>query len=237
MPLHMRIAVLTIAALACAAPAWATATISVAPIPSPVSGTVTIAVTVTGLVKPGLVRINIDGTPLATCPKSPCVAAWNSATVADGAHTIKVKAWNGIGVLKATQIVSVVVDNQPDVGGASPTIAGCRVFPPDNPWNTDISSRPIHPNAANFIAAIGSGNLHPDFGDIYGIPFTTVPGTQPRVPVSFFFDDESDPGPYPIPLDAPVEGGSDRHVLVLDRDHCVLYEMYDAERAGSGWSA
>jgi hypothetical protein len=64
-----------------------------------------------------------------------------------------------------------------------------------------------------------------------------VPGTQPRVPVSFHYDDESDPGPYPIPPDAPVEGGSDRHVLVLDRDRCVLYEMFDAERSGSGWAA
>jgi hypothetical protein len=121
--------------------------------------------------------------------------------------------------------------------GPGPRFGDCPVFPPDNAWNTDISAYPVHPNSANFLAAIGGGNLHPDFGDVYGIPFNVVPGDQPRVPIDFYYPDESDPGPYPIPPDARIEGGGDRHILAIDRDHCVLYEVYDAQPAGGGWEA
>ena len=90
--------------------------------------------------------------------------------------------------------------------------------------------------------------LHPDFGTVYqgrpsGIPYVVVPGTQPRVPVKFEYADESDPGPYPIPPDAPIEGGpdgeGDRHILVIDRDGGKLYELFAARpaRDGSGWEA
>ena len=98
--------------------------------------------------------------------------------------------------------------------GADASIAGKQVFPPDNPWNTDISSQPVDPNSANLIASIGlSAGLHPDFGTVWdgapnGIPYVVVAGTQPRVPVSFDYADESDPGPYPIPPAAPIEGGA-----------------------------
>ena len=78
--------------------------------------------------------------------------------------------------------------------------------------------------------------MHPDVGSIYGIPYVEVPATQPRVPVTFDYADESDPGPYPIPPDAPVEGGSDRHVLVLDRQSCRLWELYDASTGDGGRS-
>ena len=65
-----------------------------------------------------------------------------------------------------------------------------------------------------------------------GIPYVVVPGTQKKVPVTFKYADESDPGPYPIPPDAPIEGGpkgdGDRHVLVLDRDNWMLYELFNA---------
>ena len=71
----------------------------------------------------------------------------------------------------------------------------------------------------------------------YGIPFVSVPAGQPLVPVSFDVADESDPGPYPIPPDAPVEGGGDRHVLVVRQGDCKLFELYAAERAGAGWNA
>jgi hypothetical protein len=83
--------------------------------------------------------------------------------------------------------------------------------------------------------------LHPDFGSNpeYGIPYVTVPGSQPKVPVSFEYADESDPGPYPIPKDAPIEGGpngdGDRHILVVDRDNCVLYETFDSHPDGAGF--
>lgn len=136
--------------------------------------------------------------------------------------------------------------------GATPQIAGCAVFPHDNIWNTPIDSLPVHPNSAAYIAAIGlNDNVHADFGSgvwppgsdsPIGIPFTTVPGSQPDVAVTFAYDDESDPGPYPIPPDAPIEGGpssdGDRHVLVLDEDNCLLYELFDAFPQGDGsWTA
>ena len=134
-----------------------------------------------------------------------------------------------------------------DAGG--PTLAGCPMFPADNPWNQDISSLQVHPNSADYIARINStGNkyLHADFGSFlgYGIPYTVVPGTQPLVPITFDeYGDESDPGPYPIPPDAPIEGGTDstgdRHVLVLNSGECKLYELYHArqDQSGPGWTA
>ena len=107
----------------------------------------------------------------------------------------------------------------------------------------DVSALPVHANSANYIASIGSTTkLHADFGGdgAYGIPYITVPGTQPLVPVAFnAYGDESDPGPYPIPLDAPIEGDGvgDAHVLAVDRDNCKLYELYAASAGPSGWTA
>ena len=92
----------------------------------------------------------------------------------------------------------------------------------------------------NTVLSGGNKNLHPDFGGggAYGIPYITVPGTQPMVPVNFTdYGDESDPGPYPIPLDAPIEGGGDRHVLAIDRDRCKLYELFAATPRGTRWDA
>ncbi len=124
-----------------------------------------------------------------------------------------------------------------------PSISGCRIFPADNSWNRDISNDPMDPNSQNYIAHMSGATkfLHPDFGSnpSYGIPFIVVPGTQPEVPVAFDYADESDPGPYPIPPDAPIEGGAassgDRHVLVLQKDSCMLYETYDSHYVGPGW--
>ena len=131
----------------------------------------------------------------------------------------------------------------------SPSLGGRRPFPPDNPWNTDVSAAPVDPNSDALIASIGlDTGLHPDFGTLYdgrpiGIPYTVVGGDQPRVPVTFEYDDESDPGPYPIPPDALIEGGpdadGDRHVLVVDRDHWMLYELFNARPrdGGARWEA
>lgn len=128
-------------------------------------------------------------------------------------------------------------------------LEGCSVFPADNPWNTDISTAPVHPNSDNFIDSIGrSTTLHPDFGTEWesspiGIPYTSVKRDQAKVEVSFDYGDESDPGPYPIPPDAPIEGGADsdgdRHVLVVDTDDCMLYELFGAHPVGGGasWQA
>jgi hypothetical protein len=121
---------------------------------------------------------------------------------------------------------------------------GCPLFPADNALNRDISHAPVDPNSANYIAAIGaSGHLHADFGTnpSYGIPYTVVGSQQPRVPIRFSeFGEESEPGPYPVPANAPVEGGGeagDRHVLVLQRNACKVYELYSAQRQGAGWQA
>jgi hypothetical protein len=107
-----------------------------------------------------------------------------------------------------------------------------------------VSTLPVDANSANYLAAIAAtgGNqfLHADFGGggAYGIPYVTVPGTQAGVPVGFVaYGDESDPGPYPIPLGAPIEGGSDRHVLAVDRDRCKLYELYAAVAGSDHWEA
>jgi hypothetical protein len=128
-------------------------------------------------------------------------------------------------------------------GDQNGSLGSCAVFPADNAWNTDVSNAPVHANSANYIDNIlanGGDFLHADFGGggVYGIPYVTVAGSQPMVPTTFFdWPEESDPGPYPIPLQAPVEGGSDHHVLTIDRDHCVLYELFNASRSGSGWAA
>ena len=102
------------------------------------------------------------------------------------------------------------------VNPPGPTLGGCPMFPADNAWNQDVSHQPLHPRSAQIIAQIqadGLDNLHPDFGENpdYGIPFVVVPATQPLVPITYTaYGDESDPGPFPIPLDAPVEGGGRR---------------------------
>jgi hypothetical protein len=100
----------------------------------------------------------------------------------------------------------------------------------------------VHPRSNAYIAAISRSatHLHADFGGngAYGIPFRTVPRTQKKVPIRITdYPDESDRGPYPIPLNAPVEQGSDRHVLTLQRGTCRLYELFNARRAAGGWAA
>jgi hypothetical protein len=137
----------------------------------------------------------------------------------------------------------------PDLGpGAS--LHGRQLFPSDNPWNQDVSGLTVDPNSANLIASIGlNTGLHPDFGTVYngapnGIPYVVVAGAQPRVPISYTaYGDESDPGPYPVPPSAPIEGGpnstGDRHVLVIDRDNWKLYELGYAFpiNNGTSWNA
>jgi hypothetical protein len=128
----------------------------------------------------------------------------------------------------------------------------CDVFLANNIWNTPVDQLPLDANSRDYIDSIGStSSLHPDFGSgtwpegsdsPIGIPYVLVPGTQPKVPVKFTYKDESDPGPYPIPENPPIEGGprskGDRHILVIDTDNCRLYELFAAyPQAGGGWSA
>jgi hypothetical protein len=150
-----------------------------------------------------------------------------------------------------TTIDQTVVKDQPpatpDSGGTGPTIAGCPVFPATSPWNTEISGAAVDPNSAAIIAAInasGGQYVHPDFSSTAGwnppygagIPYVVVPGTQPKVCTTFQYASESDPGPYPIPANPPIEGGpsstGDRHILVIDKDNCKLYETF-----ASSWNA
>ncbi len=134
--------------------------------------------------------------------------------------------------------------------GAGADLNGAMPFPADNAWNTDISAAPRDPNSDAIIASIGLDiGLRNDFGSgtwngsPIGIPYVVVPGTQPPVPIVFTdYGYQSDPGPYPVPADAPIEGGpassGDRHVLVIDRDHARLYEMGNAYPLGGGaWQA
>ena len=131
----------------------------------------------------------------------------------------------------------------------APSLAGCPVFPANNVWNTPVDHLSVDANSFAYVTTIGSATgVHPDFGAALwdggpiGIPYTLVPGNQPRVGVSFEYADESDPGPYPIPPDALIEGGNnstgDRHVLVLDRQRCVLYETFSSYPQPDGsWQA
>jgi hypothetical protein len=145
-----------------------------------------------------------------------------------------------------TAAIRAAAAPRPDLGpGAS--LRGRRPFPASDPWNTRVDRAPVDPRSAALIASIGrTDHLHPDFGadwdgGPFGIPYVVVGGTQKRVPVSFGYAGESDPGPYPVPRNAPVEGGpdsdGDRHVIVVDRDRWKLYELYAAYPAGSGWRA
>jgi len=144
-------------------------------------------------------------------------------------------------------------NTSPPPNNAVVTVGGCQLFPGDNAWNRDVSADPVDPASDALLAQMSPDNaLHLDLGtteEFYGIPFTVVPASQPLVPISYGTDgadysDESDPGPMPIPLDVPIEGGStsapnpasgDRHVLVVQQGSCVLYELYNTVRTGSGF--
>jgi hypothetical protein len=129
--------------------------------------------------------------------------------------------------------------------GDGPTIGGCPLFPADHIWNTPVEGLPIHPRSGAYIASIGADTgFHPDFGsgewegEPIGIPVTLVDGSRvDPAEVEFYYPDESDPGPYPIPDEPLIEGGGDRHILLVDTADCTLYELYDMEQGGNGsWS-
>src|SRR5256886_16978734 len=161
-------------------------------------------------------------------------------------------------------IASAAIAQSPQRGGALPQ--PLPLFPPGNWWNADISAAPADPNSSAFIADVGTTRgMHPDFGGdsgdssapIYGMPYIVVAGSQPLVPVTFDYADESDvaapgrPPGYPIPEEAKtqqkwIEGGlagndpnadGDRHMLLVDRDNRMLYELYALHWTGSQWTA
>src|ERR1700722_14208203 len=126
------------------------------------------------------------------------------------------------------------------------------IFPSDNSWNQDISAAAVDPNSSQILSSYSSSGLKADFGSglwdnaPIGIPFVVVCGNQKKVSIVFRangydgnYGDESDPGPYPVPLNAPIEGNGqgDSHVLVVDKDNDILYELYNASVNGDHWEA
>lgn len=186
------------------------------------------------------------------------IAATNFA-VAAAVSTHQAKVWLVAGWLL---VIAVAVldsrarcDQQPpakgEPGPRPPTLktqwGDVEIFPADSPWNKDIRRLPVDRLSADYMNSIGGETaLHPDFGTVWqgapnGIPFCVVGPDQPLVPVEFQYADESDPGPYPIPRDAPIEGGpkatGDRHVIVIDAGRRRLYETFAAWPQGTGWRA
>jgi RNA polymerase sigma factor (sigma-70 family) len=153
----------------------------------------------------------------------------------------------GAGVVAAWPRANVSVSAPAPQAHLSSSLGGWRPFPDDNAWNEVIAAAPVDPNSDTLIASIGLDKpLHANFGawkdgEPWGIPYVVVSGSQPRVPIRLVGDtDESDPGPYPIPPDAPIEGNPKfdlRRVVVIDRDNGKLYEFNGAYREGRRWRA
>jgi len=136
-------------------------------------------------------------------------------------------------------------DSSLPVQSLSPLIGPCQIFPQDNYWNTPINNLPIHPMSAAWINTIGATkNFHMDFGSgtwnggPIGIPYNVVSGAATtKYTVDFYYPNESDIGPYPIPSNPKIEYGSDHHILTIDTDTCKLYEIYDAQKTNGKWFA
>lgn len=168
------------------------------------------------------VRADADGVAFVDLPKPADGTAWQAVVAAGAASRLsQVRTW---------------------------TPLACEIFPTNNPWNTDISAYPLHARSTAFVDSVGrTTRLHADFGTFWagapnGIPFVEVEGDQALVPIGFGYSSESDPGPYPIPPDPPIEGGpqgnGDRHVLVVDRDACELWETWNTWPLPNGnWTA
>jgi hypothetical protein len=127
---------------------------------------------------------------------------------------------------------------------AAAAVAGCPVFPASSPWNQRVDTLPLDPRSAQMVGAISATDtVHPDFGagryegHPIGIPFQTVARNARKTRVSFDYADESDKGPYPIPAHPRIEGGGDRHMLLVQRGTCRLYELFAAETRGRRWHA
>jgi hypothetical protein len=136
-----------------------------------------------------------------------------------------------VGLVLLAAVLGAAASGNPVEGAPA-----CPLFPAGNPWNQRVDRLPVARQSPTFVKSMGVfDTLHADFT----IPYTTVGKSQRKVPVRFFYRRESDPGPYPVPADAPIEPGRDRHVIVVERDSCRLYELYKAYRANGGkrWRA
>ena len=156
--------------------------------------------------------------------------------------------------ISGTVLPDLIFDNSFETSN-TPEIANCQILPSDNIWNTAIDSFPVHPNNSSYIASVGANTpLHSDFGTSWqgvdiGIPYTLIAQNQTTVPIEFLYWDESDlntgscniggasdKGCYPIPVNPNIEGGSDKHILMLQENTCMLYEIFNAQYDGSAWT-
>lgn len=178
---------------------------------------------------------------------------WTRATTTLAAgtwvDTITVTAAGAAG--SPITIHDTIVVNATTPGGTRPDLGlnaslhGKRIFPENDPWNRRVDADPVDPNSTAILSRIGlTRGIHPDFGadegngQPFGIPYIVVPDDQPRKTVRFDYDDESDPGPYPIPPNPPIEPAGDQHLLVITRDAWILWELYLLEpAAGDTWDA
>lgn len=143
-----------------------------------------------------------------------------------------------------TTVPTEITTTEPTVSSGGPAIANCPIFPADNYWNTPIDSLPTHPQSDAWIDSIGRDeSLHMDFGSgeyeggLLGIPYDVVSGsTVTNYSPEFYYADESDTDPYPIPDNPSIEAGSDHHIIVVDTDTCKLYEIFDASFDNGNWN-
>ncbi|GLR11396.1 hypothetical protein GCM10007907_01860 [Chitinimonas prasina] len=190
----------------------------------------------------------VSGNSVAVAPVTTTtytLTASNAAGTITASTTVTVGSGNSNGSYGSMAAASL---------GIGAALNGSLPFPASNAWNQDISAAPVDPNSTNILTTIGlTRGLHPDFGaGLYegapiGIPYVVVAGTQAKVNIRFTaYGDESDPGPYPVPGNAPIEGkrpdggafDGDRHVLVVDKDNNRLYELYRAFPQSDGsWNA
>ena len=176
------------------------------------------------------------------------LSATSTTTDASGHASVR---WTLDATFLATTVTAAISGSSVTfsaMGNGSGDLHGRAIFPASDAWRTDISGAPRDANSDSLIASCGpTAGLHPDFGTVYagapnGIPYVVVHGTQPKVPVSFYYGNESDPGPYPVPPYAPIQGGAsssgDRHVITVDADNWKLYEMYAAYpvNGGASWT-
>lgn len=139
---------------------------------------------------------------------------------------------------------SALTSPSPALTSDGPALSNCPLFPSDNILNARVDTLPIHPQSDAWIDSIGRDELfHMDFGSgtwdsgPIGIPFNIISGsTVSKYSLEFYYPDESDAGPYPIPGNPNIEWGSDHHILVVDTDTCTLYEIYDASFDDGAWS-
>ena len=153
-------------------------------------------------------------------------------------------------VITKEEVTTTVVSSMPATDSTSsadttgPRMANCPLFPPDNIWNTRVDSLPVHLMSDAWIDSVGRDeSFHMDFGSgewdggPIGIPYNVVAGSSvQKETFEFYYPDESDPGPYPLPPDPLIEYSSDHHILTVDTETCTLYEIYDASFENGEWS-